>query len=140
MKSQQTGAISLRLAALSVAIVSCAAMAALFSMRYERNLFAEMWEGAKKSTQKTSAQLSRQINLQDVSGAASSEIVKCKVNGQWVYSNSGCKGSHVQKIEVHDTSGFDAPKTAPVPKLAPEQVRAKMMERAIDGPPAAGEQ
>lgn len=131
-RSGQKGALSLRLTALCVALFAFTMMAGLFYMRYERNLFAEVWAGIQKSTHKLTQQAVQQTSP-DILGTPSSEIIKCKVNGKWVYSNSECKGTNIQKIEIHDSAGFDAPKVAQPVKDTPEQLREKMLERAIEG-------
>lgn len=132
MLQRQRG-ISLILVAVLMAGLAALAMAALFSMRYERNLFAE---GLVKLTGKSPA-------AQAVPGAAvvaapvaapGNQLRRCVINGKTVFSDTECseRNATTQNIVVHETKGIEAPK-APKPDpadAAPQDLRAKMIEKA----------
>lgn len=126
----QRGELSLFWASVLVAVVTLAALAALFSMRYERNFFAEAWQrivhaDAGQSLRRATEQAARP-------GVA--VIRKCIVNGKVTYSNVECDSRNLAstKPELHDSQGIEPPKTAPAPQAdAPGTLQEKMMEKAM---------
>ena len=124
--------LSLLWTAVVVGIVALAGMVALMSARYERNYFAEAW---KKLTRTDVGQDVQQTQQNAVKSEATS-IRKCVVDGKVVYSNVDCdKGNSTsQKVEIHDTKGFEAPKVpvASVPEAeGVPSMRDKMIEKAV---------
>ena len=126
----QRGELSLMWCAVGTAIITLAALAALYSMRYERNVFVEIWSHVQQSAPAKT--------LQNVSVAAQPEaaaIQKCVVNGKVVYSNSDCgvKATKIEKVDVQYTAGIEAPKLPSPPKetdTPKPNMTDKMIERA----------
>ncbi|NHZ80042.1 DUF4124 domain-containing protein [Massilia sp. CCM 8695] len=120
----QEGAMSLFWVGTGSAVLAALAMAALFSMRYERNLFAE---GAAKAGKMVGASPAGTVidsarkTVNAVTGQGDGVMRKCIINGKTVISNTDCTpGNRTSKvIEIHDTKGFEAPKKPPVEKAAP---------------------
>ncbi|MGZ5202705.1 MAG: hypothetical protein ACXWC4_23325 [Telluria sp.] len=107
--------ISLVWATILSAALALVAMAALFSMRYDRNLFAEAWHkvaGAEVTRQAMDA-------ASNATGIAPAQAVlrKCVIGGKTVVSNVDCtEGNKTSKtIQIHDSHGFGplAPPPAP---------------------------
>ncbi|RSZ56507.1 DUF4124 domain-containing protein [Massilia atriviolacea] len=134
----QRGAISLFWVAIGSVAVAGIAMAALFSMRYERNLFAEGTARLGKTVKASGA--GKAIDAAgDAVGAASGKgdgrMRKCVIDGKTVISNTDCKADNrtSKLIEIHDTKGIEAPKK-PVPeKAAPgsDPMLDKMIEKQL---------
>lgn len=116
MLKRQQGVLNLYWVAIGSALLAAVAMAALYSMRYERNLFAEAW-----------AKVAGGAPAQEVANAARKAVAaadpskgdgamrKCVVDGKTVISNSECAASNPTSkvIQIHDTRGFEAPKAPP---------------------------
>jgi hypothetical protein len=98
--------ISLVWASVLSALLALVAMAALFSMRYDRNLFAEAWNKV------AGADLPRQAidAARNATGAAPAQPVlrKCLIDGKAVISNVDCKleNKTSKTIDIHDSHGF----------------------------------
>lgn len=124
--------LSLLWTAVVVGIVALAAMVALMSARYERNYFSEAW----KKVTKTDVGQAVQQTQQNVANAESGQIKKCVIDGKTVYSNVECDKANPtsQKVQIHDTKGFEAPKvpvaSTPEAEGAPS-MRDKMIEKAV---------
>jgi hypothetical protein len=113
--------------ALVSVVVAGLAMAALFSMRYDRNLFAE---GAAKvgklfaATPAQGALDAAKSAVGSATGAVSSNgggaMRKCVIDGKTVISNSECsdKNPTSKAIVIHDSKGFEAPPKAVAPPAA----------------------
>ena len=128
----QRGALSLLWAAVLVGAITLVAMVALMSARYERNYFADAWRRLTGST----AGQSLQQSARSVASSQSGAVRNCTVVGKVVYSNVECDASNPtsRKVELHDTQGFEAPKTPPVPATAAEAsptLQDKMIEKAV---------
>jgi hypothetical protein len=134
MHQRQHGTLNLYWLAIFSAVFAAAAMAALFSMRYERNLFAEGWAKVVGAAQTPALETARQA----VSGAVgapqppSNVLRKCIIDGKKVISNVDClpENKTSQVIEIHDTKGFEAPKV-PV-RAEPEPSSDPMIDKAIE--------
>lgn len=125
--------LSLVWVAVLMAGFAAAAMAALFSMRYERNFFAE---GAGQLLKQSGGSAVLQKTQQAVGAAApaSGALRKCLIDGQTVISNTDCtdRNPTSKTIQIHETRGIEAPK---VPKpdpaeASPRSVQDKMIEKA----------
>jgi Tfp pilus assembly protein PilV len=134
MLRRQRG-ISLIWVAVLMAGVAALAMAAIFSMRYERNLFAE---GLARLTGKTPPAATVQGGAAAAAALAPSvpgnQLRRCVINGKTVFSDTECSAANAttQNVIVHETKGVEAPK-APKPDpagAAPQDLRAKMIENA----------
>ncbi len=141
MQHRQRGAVNLLWLAIIVAAGTALGMAALFSMRQERNFFAEAWGKLRGSAAVASvAEQSRQAvgGAQRALGAAGviehdGVMRQCRIGGKKVVSNVEC-GEHnttSRAIEMHDTRGFEPPK-APPPPPAPDaaELRARLIDQA----------
>lgn len=126
MLERQRG-ISLIVVALLMAGVAALAMAAIFSMRYERNLFAE---GLAKLTGKAPLAATAAA----AAPAPGNQLRRCVINGKTVFSDTECSAANAttKNVVVYETKGVEAPK-APKPDpaaAAPQDLRAKMIENA----------
>lgn len=134
----QRGELSLLWAAVFIATVTLVAVAALFSMRYERNFFSEMWQRIIRSDAGKTLQYTGQMAQSAVgreSAVASSAIRHCMIDGKVMYSNVECdaKNPTSRKVELHDAQGIEAPK-APVSasqESASQTLQDKMIEKAV---------
>ena len=126
---RQRGAFNLYAVALLSMLLAAAAMAALFSMRGERNLFAE---GAAKAGKLVSpaADAARAA----VSGD-SGQMRTCLVHGKKVISNTDCTDQNKTSkvIQIHDTRGFEAPKqpAEPVAEPTSDKMTDKIIEKQL---------
>ena len=93
--------LSLLWCAVLMALLAVAAMVALFSLRFERNLPAEIWSRARQAGAAV-----------DAPPAA---VRRCTVDGTVLYSNIDCdvKKSGSKAVDLHLTQGFEAPKAPP---------------------------
>jgi hypothetical protein len=137
MLKRQHGVLNLYWVAIASAGLALLAMAALYSMRYERNLFAEGW--AK------TVQLVGASPAADVADAARKAIAgtdpargdgamrKCVIAGKTVISNAECAASNATSkvIEIHDTKGFEAPKAPPAAAPAADSTTDKLIEKQL---------
>jgi hypothetical protein len=128
MLERQRG-ISLIVVALLMAGVAALAMAAIFSMRYERNLFAE---GLAKLSGKPAPAPGAAATV--AAAPPGNQLRRCVINGKTVFSDTECGAANAttQNVVVHETKGVEAPK-APKPDpatAAPQDLRAKMIENA----------
>ena len=111
MIERQRGALSLVWVAILSAVVALAAMAALWSMRYERNLFAEGVAALTGSAPARQAIDAAHDAVRGVKGGDGA-MRKCVIDGKTVISNTDCLDSNKtsKTIKIHDTRGFEAPK------------------------------
>ena len=130
MLQRQRG-ISLILVAVLMAGVAALAMAAIFSMRYERNLFAE---GVAKLTGKAPAAAAGSGAAAAAAPVPGNQLRRCVINGKTVFSDTECSAANAttKNVVVHETKGVEAPKPPkPDPAAAaPQDLRAKMIENA----------
>ena len=134
MIERQRGALSLVWVAIVSALLAAAAMAALWSMRHERNLFAEgasAVAGAAPAHQAIDAARSALAGPDAGSGA----MRKCVIHGKPVISNTDCLDSNKtsKTIRIHETRGFEAPKVpaAPAPGATSDPAIDKMIEKQL---------
>jgi len=136
---RQGGQISLWLVALLMAGFAAISMAALFSMRYERNLFAEgiAWllkspAGGAVAGQARAATEGASEALGAAPAAGSGAMRKCVIDGKHVVSNVDCANATLSKvIAIHDTRGIEAPKAPPPPPQPdPANLREQMIDKA----------
>jgi hypothetical protein len=133
MAGRQRGALGLLRVAVFSAVLAAAAMAGIWSMRHERNLFAEGLDkvgGAPAHEALEGAR--RALGSADTQGGA---LRKCVIDGKLVVSNTDCKDSNRTStaIAIHDSHGIEAPKQ-PVPaKAEPTSNPAldKMIEKQL---------
>ncbi len=129
MLHRQRGVLNLYWVAVFSAVFAGLAMAALFSMRYERNLFAE---GAAKISKLFNSSPAAQV----LEGAkADSGLSKCVIDGKTVISNTDCAAANPtsKKLQLHDTRGIEAPKAPPPVEKAPTSNPAldKIIEKQL---------
>lgn len=131
-RHRQKGLSLLACAILSM-LLGFAAMAALFSMRYDRNLFAEAMAGFVRKTDLPATVAEAKKKIADTT-SASGPLRKCVVKGAVTYSNVECpeKGGAGTVIQVSDSRGFEAPKVpvVEVKEAAPMTAQEKMIEKA----------
>jgi hypothetical protein len=119
--NQQRGAFNLYAVVILSALLAAAAMAALFSMRSERNLFAEGAAKAGKMAADSSAggAIEAARSALAAASASSSQMRKCIIDGKTT-----------KVIKIQDSRGFEAPKK-PV-KPAAEPTAEKLRDQMID--------
>jgi hypothetical protein len=114
MIERQRGALSLVWVAIFSALLAAAALAALWSMRSERNLFAEGVSAVAGSAPARQAIDAARGTITSVQGGNSGNgaLRKCVIDGKTVVSNTECLDSNKtsKAIKVYDTRGFEAPK------------------------------
>jgi hypothetical protein len=125
---RQRGAIRLRAVVLGSVLLAALAMALLFSLRTERNLFAEFAGKAGKMAADNGV-------LNAAAGAikgSEGQMRKCVIDGKTVVSNAVCSETNktTRVIKIQDSRGFEAPK-APV-QAAPEPTSDKMTDKMIE--------
>jgi hypothetical protein len=131
MLDRQRGALSLLWVAILSGLLALLAMAALFSMRYERNLFAEGWDKvAGGSVARQAMDAARQAG-----GATPAQVVlrKCVIKGRTVVSNTDCHDDNKTSttLELHDSHGIEPPKPPPASKHA-EPGSDPMIDKLIE--------
>ena len=128
---RQRGAFNLYAVALLSMLLAAAAMAALYSMRSERNLFAE---GAAKAGKLVSESPAADAARAAVSGD-SGQMRTCLVHGKKVISNTDCTDQNKTSkvIQIHDTRGFEAPKkrAEPVAEPTSDKMTDKLIEKQL---------
>jgi hypothetical protein len=132
MQARQRGALSLLWVAVGSALLAAAAMAAIYSMRHERNLFAE---GLGKVTDAAPVRQAIGAARQAGSGTGG-ELRKCVIGGKTVVSNTECTDGNrsSRRIEIVDPRGIEAPKAPPVPVQEPGSNPAldKIIEKQLN--------
>jgi hypothetical protein len=137
---QQRG-ISLIQVAIVMASLAAIAMAALMSMRQERNLFTEAL--GRLSGKPAAAPVAAASNPTSAptSGPAAAKpaapagvLRKCIINGKTVLSDVDCddKNPTSKVVQVHETRGIESPRV-PQPDPAastPQSAQDKMIEKA----------
>jgi hypothetical protein len=132
MLHRQRG-LSLLLVALFSAALALVAVAALFSMRYERNVFAEVWA-------KVTGNVAANVDLDAARRAATGEapkadpnmIRKCVIDGKTVISNTDCtdKNPTSRTVKTFDTRGYETKGAPPPASSAPTS--DPMLDKAIE--------
>jgi hypothetical protein len=138
MIERQRGALNLVWVAVFSALLAAAAMAALWSMRYERNLFAEgvsAVTGAAPARQAIDAARGAVAAAGGGDKAGNGALRKCVVKGKTVISNTECLDSNKtsKTIDIHDTRGFEAPKVpvAPAAERTSDPALDKIIEKQL---------
>jgi hypothetical protein len=126
--TRQRGAFNLYVVALLSLLLAAGAMAALFSLRSERNLFAE---GAAKAGKLVGESPAAEAARTAVSGN-SGQMRSCLIHGKKVISNTDCTDQNKTSkvIQIHDSRGFEAPKKPAEP--AAEPTSDKMVDKMIE--------
>ena len=135
---RQRGALNLVWVAVFSALLALAAMAALWSMRYERNLFAEgvaAVTGSAPARQAIGAAQQAVAAAKGSDGAGNGALRKCVIDGKTVISNNECLDSNKtsKTIQISDTRGFEAPKVPVEPASTPTSNPAldKIIEKQV---------
>jgi len=136
MRRHQRG-ISLVLVAVLMAGLAALAMAAIFSIRHERNLLEEGWD---KLAGPKPPLLSPAAAGKATETVSSAPLRKCVIDGRTVVSNTEC-GTRGQQIVLRDSRGIEAPRVpTAVPTAAPSvppaesgdtSLRDKMLQKAM---------
>lgn len=139
---RQRGALSLFRVAILMACVGLAGMAALFAMRYQRNLLAETWDGLTRTSgaaeiaQKSQNAIETAKNeIRNGEATETGIMRKCMVDGKVMYSNVECKDKNPssRNLNLPDYQGFEAPKipaAPPADSAQPQNLQDKLIERA----------
>ena len=134
MLHRQRGAYKLYHVALLSAGVAALAMAALFSLRQDRNLFAE--GAAKVGKLVADSALAAPIDSARAAVAGKDgQMRKCVINGKTVISNADCdeRNPTSKVIKLRESKGFEAPRVPVEPKneFDAQDLRAKMIEKQL---------
>ena len=134
MLHRQRGAFNLYWVAILSGGLAALAMAALFSMRQERNLFAE--GAAKVSKMVSESPVAAPLDSAKAAVAGKDgQMRKCVINGKTVISNTDCVDQNPTSkvIKIQDTRGFEAPKKPVEPKNEGDglSLRDKMIEKQL---------
>ena len=131
MVERQRGALNLVWVAIFSAALAAAAMAALWSMRYQRNLFAEGVSAVAKAAPARQAMDA----VAAVKGGAGGAMRKCVIDGKTVVSNADCLDNNKssETIRIHDSRGIEAPKVplAPAPSPTSDPAIDKILEKQL---------
>lgn len=130
MIERQRGAFNLVTVFIVSAIVAIAALTALFSIRGERNLFAEGAAKAGKFANDAPGAVLESARLAVAPGAG--KMRRCVIHGKPVISNTDCRDTNPtsKEIKIHETRGFEAPKKPVV--LPPEVGSDPMLDKIIE--------
>jgi hypothetical protein len=132
MIARQRGELNLVWVAIVSAVVAAVAMAAIWSMRHERNLFAE---GVAAVTGAAPARQAVEAARNAVAGTPEGAMRKCVIDGKTVVSNTDCLASNKtsKAIRITDTRGFEAPKVPVKEAAAPTSDPAtdKIIEKQL---------
>lgn len=120
MIDRQRGVLNLYWVAILSALLAALAMAAIYSMRHERNVFAEGWAQLAGTSGARDALDTARKAVSGNGGDSGGIMRKCVIEGKTVISNTECApGNPTSRvIKIHDTHGFEAPKQA-APAAAP---------------------
>lgn len=118
--------------AVCAGLFALVAMAALFSWRYERNLFAEAWTAvAGEASGKVAAVAREAVSSAPPTGP----LRRCTIKGKTVISNTDCSDQNPtsQDVSTQYTRGIEAPKAPPKEAPAPTSnpVLDKMIEKQM---------
>jgi hypothetical protein len=132
MLDRQRGALNLVWVAVMSGLLALALMAALFSVRYERNLFAEGWAkiaGGAPARQAIDA--ARQMTA--TGERAPSALRKCVIDGKTVVSNTDCTDDNKSSktIAIHDSRGIEPPKV-PAPEKEAAPTSNPMIDKIVE--------
>jgi hypothetical protein len=137
MIERQRGALNLVWVAIFSALVAAAAMAALWSMRHERNLFDEGMSalaGAAPARQAIDAARGA-VAAAGGEKSGNGALRKCVIDGKPVISNTECLDSNKtsKTIRIHDTRGVEAPKVpvAPAAGATSDPALDKIIEKQL---------
>ena len=138
MLERQRGQLKLVWVGIFSALLALAAMAALYSMRYERNLFAEAVGVVTRSAparQAVDAAKQAVAAAKPDDGAGNGALRKCVIGGKTVISNAECLDSNKtsKTINIVDTRGVEAPKVPVAAASAPtsEPATDKIIEKQL---------
>ncbi len=133
MITRQRGALSLTGVAIVSALFAAVAMAALYSMRYERNVFAEGWDKLVGGEAAGAALGGVRAATGTDEGAA--PLRKCVIDGKTVVSNVDCTDANgsSRDIDIQVTRGVEAPKVPVAPPAEPTSNPAldRMIEKQL---------
>jgi hypothetical protein len=135
MDKRQRGELNLVWVAIVSAVVAAVAMAAIWSMRHERNLFAEGVSAVTGAAPARQAAGAIEAARQSVAGTPSGAMRKCVIDGKTVVSNTDCLDTNKtsKTIRITDTRGFEAPKVPAKEAAAPTSDPAtdKIIEKQL---------
>jgi hypothetical protein len=137
MIERQRGTLNLVWVAVFSALAAAAAMAALWSMRHERNLFAEGVSAVTGAAPARQALDAARGAVSPAAGAGSGNgaMRKCVIDGKTVVSNTECLDSNKtsKTIRIHDSRGIEPPKVpvAPAPAPTSDPALDKIIEKQL---------
>ncbi len=119
MIARQRGVLNLVWVAVASAALAALAMAAIWSMRYERNLFAEALATVTGAAP-ASIDAARKAVGAAPAGEGGGALRKCVIAGKTVISNTDCLDNNKtsKAIRITDTRGFEPPKAPAAEKAS----------------------
>ncbi|MES2901725.1 MAG: DUF4124 domain-containing protein [Pseudomonadota bacterium] len=130
---RQRGSFNLYWVAILSALFAAVAMAALWSWRYEKNVFAEGAAKVGASFKASPASGALDSALSAAAGKGDGKLRKCTIKGKTVVSNQECLDSNptTRTMSLTDTRGVEPPRAPPA--AAPEPARSNpMIDKAIE--------
>lgn len=133
---RQRGSFNLYWVAILSALFAALAMAALWSWRYEKNVFVEGMAKVGKMVGNSPAQEvvdSAKGVVSSAAGKGDGKLRKCTINGKTVISNEECLDSNPtsQTMKLTTTRGIEAPRVPPPPPKE-ESGSNPMIDKAIE--------
>ena len=111
-----------------MALLAYGAMAAIFALRYQRNLLAESWALFTRSAHVATV-------FEPAQGGDDASLRKCTVAGRVLYSNVACTATNptTHALDLAKNRGFIAPKAPPVATPEIPSATERGMQRALAG-------
>lgn len=123
--------------AIFMALLTLAAMGALYWMRFERNPITDIMNGTvqrpfgKQSKLTASAGVAAPAPAAPAPVALSTEVRKCIINGKTVFSDTECPKT-AAKLKLHDNTFAAPPKPVAPEQDASATLAEKATQRAIE--------
>ncbi|MDO8179790.1 MAG: hypothetical protein Q7T62_16225 [Undibacterium sp.] len=139
-KTTQGGAISLYLVAILMMLLTLAALAFFYFMRYGHLPMQDVWQRWSKSGAVISNELKGAGGL-SVDGAAfgkvatvDSGIRRCTIKGKVIFSDVECTDSNpsTREVKLYDSKGGEPPKAPAAVKDAPDpDLKLQMIDKLV---------
>jgi hypothetical protein len=121
-----------------MALLSLAAMAGMYMMRYGKLPWQDAWDtwSGHGSQAVILDKVQQEVKSASSQGAAGAEVRRCTIKGKVVYSNVDCLPEDGgRKVVLHDTRGIEPPKV-PVEASSGsssdvDDIKGKMVEKAL---------
>lgn len=139
-KTTQGGAISLYLVAIFMMLLTLAALAFFYFMRYGHLPMQDVWQRWSKSGAVISNELKSAGGL-SVGGTASGKVAtvdagirRCTIKGKVIFSDVECADSNptTREVKLYDSKGGEPPKAPAAVKDAPDpDLKLQMIDKLV---------